>query len=132
MGPLASGRVDVVPRRSVRFSSLALTLGLAASVGAAACGGGGAGPAAVERAFDRTIAAGTARFTVDAAASALGQSIAQSGQGTVDFTANKVETTTTRASAADPKGDGSTPAPARQIVIGNDVWLSVPPSLVQS
>jgi hypothetical protein len=125
----ASGRVDVVLRRMAP----ALVLLVAVSAIAGACGGGGAGTDAVERAFDRTVAAGTAHFTVNAAASAVGQSVAQSGQGSVDFAGNKVDTTSTPASANDPRSDGTAGvAPDRQIVIGGDVWLSVPASLVRT
>ena len=111
------------PGRIAVVAALALPVALAL----AGCGGGSsASSPSLEQASERTTTSGTAHFTVAAVAATGGQSIAENGQGDVDFAGHRVTTTSARpalGSDADVKDT--------QIVIGDDVWLSVPGSLAR-
>jgi hypothetical protein len=91
-----------------------------------ACGGAGT-PAAerAEQAAAKTSAARTAKFTVQAAATAGGRTISEIGQGAVDFTRDAVDVKFAR--SAQPSGNQRD---QQTIIVGNDSWTSTPASVI--
>src|SRR5437667_12311656 len=107
--------------RVVGSRALLLAAVLAAAA-TTACGGGG--PSAATRVADaagKTTAAKTARFAVNASASASGQTISSVGQGVVDFGRHAVDVKFGR-----PANEAQAQRDQQTTIVGNDTWASTP------
>jgi hypothetical protein len=108
-------------------TSRARLLGLAAaaaSVAMVSCGGGTSARSLATEAASKTTAAGSAKFTVDATATASGRTISESGNGVVDFHAHAIHVTFPR-----PGQNGAPSKDQASFIVGNDVWSTTPASV---
>lgn len=108
-----------MPRRTAATAALLVLAGATAG-----CGGGTSAATLLARAPDKTLAAKTAQFSVDATAAASGQTITERGDGVVDFGAHEVDVVFGR-----PADSGQPDRQLRTIIIGGDIWSTTPPSL---